>query len=159
MTQIILILIRKLGPYIAAVIVGMAAGGWGVYKLYHLGEVRALNHRIAEMAENYQSDQQATKERYEKDIARVAGRVTVKEVLKYVKDDSICDIPPATVSVLDARLQGRSPAGHDTGSGESTPPVAVSQSQSLRALDDIGERFHACKDLIIEHNKKVAARK
>jgi len=151
-------LLKQMWLPITAFTIGMAVGGWGVNKLYNIGEVRALNATIEQMGRNYQADMNAIEARHKKDVARVSERVKVREVIKYVKDDVNCDIPPAVVRVLDARMQGQPLDGDARGSEDSTSFVGVSESQSLAALDDIAERFHACRDLIIEHNVKVSAR-
>lgn len=103
-------------------------------------------------------DAKAAEDRYKANLAREHGRVVVKEVLREVKDAAVCDLPADVVRVYDARMQGDSTDDTPGHTGAATPPVAVSQSQSLAALDDMSERFHACRSQIMEIDRQIQAR-
>jgi len=130
------------------------AGGWLVHRLEQSGEVYALNQRVRALGRLHDTDLAAQSARYEDELRRAKERVTVREVIRHVKDVRACDIAAADVRVLDARMQGVS-TGADAGPGAAAAPVGISERQLVAALDDMAERFHTCRGVITEWNQRI----
>ncbi len=129
------------------------SGFWTGVRVVKGGEVVALQKTLEERQAFHDYALELERKRVTRKLARVSERVIVKEVMRDVKDDANCDVPPAVAGLLDLRLQGH-PLG---GAGNSTPAPrleGISQSQSLNALDYCAEQFYNSRDYLIELNLK-----
>ena len=130
------------------------AGIWTGVRVVKGGEVTALEKTISDQQAYYRSEARIKAESAAKALSRANERVTVREVIRYVKDSPDCDLPPVVARVLDNRVQGR-PV--DAGADSPVPPRLghVSQGQSLNALDRAAESFYGCRDQLIGINARL----
>ena len=141
------------GIAVAAFGVGGWAGGWAIYKIVKDGEVRALESAITDQQAFYQSTIKINADKAAKKLQRASERTTVHKVIRNVKDDVVCDLPPVVAGVLDLRIKGE-PVGAIGGTAPSARLEGISQSQSLNALDRAAEEYYGCRDELIAANLK-----
>ena len=143
MIPIIPILARKLTLPSFLFVMGVAVGGWGVYKLYHLGEVRALKNAIEEQAEQHKEELDLLAVHHKNALKIEGDKVIIKEITRYVKDNRECDINPTAAGLLERARKGVPAAATGTtgNTGPVAKPLGISQGVELQAHVDCGIRY------------------
>jgi len=142
--------------YAVVFVFGMTSGGWSVHKLHKAGERDAIEKILIAERESNEQARASENALHQKELEIAKAQVKVKEVIKYVKDNPECDIPPATASLLEAHRQG---LHNSTGTAENTGTTAkLTQSREIEGHFVVADMFIQCRTQIIELNKYNEAR-
>lgn len=125
-----------------------AATAWKIVRAQDRAEYEAL---MDQKDRAYALAMDAQRALFNDRLRLAEGRVTVKEVVKYVEDNRACDLSPDAAGLLDAHGQGLpdTAAGTAGSAGGSAAPVGVSQRQMFMACADYADRLTACRQQII----------
>lgn len=143
MPPFLLKLLPSIGLPIVFLLSGAAGGGWAVYKLYHLGQVRELKHAIEEQADQHKSDLALLAGHHQNLMSIERSKVKTREIVKYVKDNRECDVVPDAVRLLNEARQGVQPATSGTAkdAGTVAQSLGLPQRVEIQAHADCGIKY------------------
>jgi len=134
---------------------GFSSGAWVAHKYFESEKVQGLYDAITALEETHVTSLLSLDTFYQGELARAKANVRIQEVVKYVPNDAVCNVPADPVRVLDAARQGvPEPTAKAAGSArESAAPVGISQRQLYRADADLADRFQSCRQQVQELNR------
>lgn len=152
-------LLGKLWLPATAFALGVTVGAWGIYKLYHIGEVRALKKAIAEQRDEHARDLAIVAGHHKRALTIAQDEIHVREVIKHVPINNDCDLNADAVRMLDRARQGvpSTTAGASEKAGATATDRSVSQRAIAQAHADCGIRYRRVAsqlDALIDWHKK-----
>lgn len=125
---------------------GIAAGGWAVAKFHKAAEVAELEARLEAVRDGAQAATAALDAYYSDQLTIARDRVTIREVIRHVPTDPVCNVSDAERRMLNrARGVPETPGGPAGEGGPAAPGGELPRAVEVAAHADCGERFRRLK--------------
>jgi len=132
-------------------VIGMILGGWVVKKFYNAGEIARLEKSVQLEKQAREASEKALSDLQVKTLNIQRDKIFVKqEVIKYVKDNSQCDLSRGAVGLLNnARGVPETPILTDA---EKQTPSTITKSAEVQYHADCATDY---RQLAAEHDALV----
>ena len=125
---------------------GLAAGGWVVAKFHKAAEVAELEARLQAVRDGAAAATVALDSYYTDQLEIARDRVTIREVIRHVPTDPVCNVSDAERRMLNRARGVPETAGGAAGEGgPSAPGGELPRAVEVAAHADCGQRFRRLK--------------